>query len=242
MRTLRSRCWPWMLAASRAAARAGRIRPSGRPTPRRAPRTARRRRMGSAARKRQGPSVRRRRHERRCEWTAPTKGRLRRPMADRAADRRAAHALTRVPAPSGGVTVGCDKRFLYGVNYAWKNWVADFGGVTAWGQTGVSQNQSGDHDRPSGHEEQWGRRHSLVDASGARRRRSPVRRERDPDRDGRHARGGHPGRSRPRRPGGGPLQFHDFLLRRLRAERDGQRRDAPRDEPESSRTTPSAPR
>ena len=46
------------------------------------------------------------------------------------------------PAPIAGVTVGCEKRFLYGVNYAWKNWVADFGGVTAWGQTGVSQNQS----------------------------------------------------------------------------------------------------
>jgi hypothetical protein len=46
------------------------------------------------------------------------------------------------PAPNAGVTVGCEKRFLYGVNYAWKNWVADFGGVSAWGQTGVSQNQA----------------------------------------------------------------------------------------------------
>jgi hypothetical protein len=45
-------------------------------------------------------------------------------------------------APNGGVTVGCEKRFLYGVNYAWKTWVADFGGVTAWGQKGVSQNQA----------------------------------------------------------------------------------------------------
>jgi hypothetical protein len=45
------------------------------------------------------------------------------------------------PAPNG-VTIGCEKRFLYGVNYAWKNWVADFGGVTAWGQKGVSQNQT----------------------------------------------------------------------------------------------------
>jgi hypothetical protein len=45
------------------------------------------------------------------------------------------------PAPSG-VTVGCEKRFLYGINYGWKNWVADFGGVTAWGQKGVSQNQA----------------------------------------------------------------------------------------------------
>jgi hypothetical protein len=46
------------------------------------------------------------------------------------------------PAPNGGVIVGCEKRFLYGVNYAWKSWVADFGGVSAWGQSGVSKNQS----------------------------------------------------------------------------------------------------
>jgi hypothetical protein len=46
------------------------------------------------------------------------------------------------PAPNGGLTVGCEKRFLYGVNYAWKNWVADFGGVSAWSQPGVSNNQS----------------------------------------------------------------------------------------------------
>jgi hypothetical protein len=41
-----------------------------------------------------------------------------------------------------GITSGCEKRFLYGVNYAWKNWVADFGGVSAWGETGVSKNES----------------------------------------------------------------------------------------------------
>jgi hypothetical protein len=45
------------------------------------------------------------------------------------------------PAPNG-VTVGCEKRFAYGVNYAWKNWVADFGGVSTWGQKGVSGNQT----------------------------------------------------------------------------------------------------
>src|SRR5579862_7300676 len=43
---------------------------------------------------------------------------------------------------SNGVQLGCEKRFAYGVNYAWKNWVADFGGVAAWGQKGVSQNQA----------------------------------------------------------------------------------------------------
>ncbi len=46
------------------------------------------------------------------------------------------------PAPGGGISFGCEKRFLYGVNYAWKNWVADFGGVVAWGQSGVSGNQA----------------------------------------------------------------------------------------------------
>jgi hypothetical protein len=50
--------------------------------------------------------------------------------------------MDKCPAPNGGVSLGCEKRFLYGVNYAWKNWVADFGGVAAWGQKGVSQNQA----------------------------------------------------------------------------------------------------
>ncbi len=45
------------------------------------------------------------------------------------------------PQPNG-LEVGCETRFLYGVNYAWKNWVADFGGVSVWGQKGVSQNQT----------------------------------------------------------------------------------------------------
>ena len=46
------------------------------------------------------------------------------------------------PAPNAGITFGCEKRFLYGVNYAWKTWAADFGGINAWGQKGVSGNQS----------------------------------------------------------------------------------------------------
>jgi hypothetical protein len=46
------------------------------------------------------------------------------------------------PASKGGVTFGCEKRFLTGVNYAWKTWVADFGGVAAWGETGVAANQA----------------------------------------------------------------------------------------------------
>jgi hypothetical protein len=44
------------------------------------------------------------------------------------------------PAPKAGIAFGCAKRFLLGVNYAWKNWVADFGGVAARG--GVSGNQA----------------------------------------------------------------------------------------------------
>jgi hypothetical protein len=42
------------------------------------------------------------------------------------------------PAPNGGLTIGCNKRFLYGVNYAWHSW-ADFGGYNKAGQeAGVS--------------------------------------------------------------------------------------------------------
>ena len=41
------------------------------------------------------------------------------------------------PAPGGGVTWGCQKRFLYGVNYAWHHFAGDFGGIPAWGQGGV---------------------------------------------------------------------------------------------------------
>jgi hypothetical protein len=46
------------------------------------------------------------------------------------------------PAPNGGVPFGCEKRFVYGVNYAWKNWAADFGGVSAWSSPGVSGNKA----------------------------------------------------------------------------------------------------
>jgi len=42
------------------------------------------------------------------------------------------------PAPSGGVTVGCKKRFMYGVNYAWANFGNDFGGLATWNQPGVA--------------------------------------------------------------------------------------------------------
>jgi hypothetical protein len=42
------------------------------------------------------------------------------------------------PAPRGGVTVGCEKRFMYGVNYAWLNFAGDFGGIAAWNQHGVN--------------------------------------------------------------------------------------------------------
>lgn len=42
------------------------------------------------------------------------------------------------PAPNGGVTWGCKKRFMYGTNWAWLNFGGDFGGVAAWNQVGVS--------------------------------------------------------------------------------------------------------
>lgn len=42
------------------------------------------------------------------------------------------------PAPDGGVTIRCEKRFMYGVNYAWSSFAGDFGGISAWSQQGVS--------------------------------------------------------------------------------------------------------
>jgi hypothetical protein len=42
------------------------------------------------------------------------------------------------PAPSGGITWDCKKRFLYGVNYAWDVFSGDFGGIGPWGQAGVA--------------------------------------------------------------------------------------------------------
>ncbi len=42
------------------------------------------------------------------------------------------------PAGTGAVTVGTDKRFLLGMNYAWADFGADFGGIAGWGQNGVS--------------------------------------------------------------------------------------------------------
>jgi hypothetical protein len=46
------------------------------------------------------------------------------------------------PAPNGGVSVECRQRFMYGINYAWKDFAADFGGIEAWGQGGVSKTRS----------------------------------------------------------------------------------------------------
>jgi hypothetical protein len=42
------------------------------------------------------------------------------------------------PAPKGGITWNCKKRFGYGVNYAWANFAGDFGGISAWSQQGVA--------------------------------------------------------------------------------------------------------
>jgi hypothetical protein len=45
-------------------------------------------------------------------------------------------------ATNGGIWWHGKKRFMYGVNYAWHNFSADFGGIASWGQEGVSQNVS----------------------------------------------------------------------------------------------------
>jgi len=42
------------------------------------------------------------------------------------------------PGGKGGITVDSTKRFLFGVNYAWADFGADFGGIVNWGQSGVS--------------------------------------------------------------------------------------------------------
>jgi len=38
-----------------------------------------------------------------------------------------------------GIQIGCKKRFMYGVNYAWSRYGSDFGGVAAWSAPGVSR-------------------------------------------------------------------------------------------------------
>ncbi|MBN1774335.1 MAG: hypothetical protein JXB32_23950 [Deltaproteobacteria bacterium] len=37
-----------------------------------------------------------------------------------------------------GIAWGCKRRFLYGMNYAWRHFAGDFGGIAAWSQTGVA--------------------------------------------------------------------------------------------------------
>jgi hypothetical protein len=46
------------------------------------------------------------------------------------------------PAPNGGVSVGCKRRFMYGMNYAWQHFGGDFGGIQAWGQHGAATNEA----------------------------------------------------------------------------------------------------
>ncbi len=46
------------------------------------------------------------------------------------------------PAPKGGVTVSCKKRFMYGVNYAWSSFAGDFGGIPSWSQNGVAADKA----------------------------------------------------------------------------------------------------
>jgi len=43
---------------------------------------------------------------------------------------------------ANGLTWECRKRFALGTNWAWHNFAADFGGIAAWNQSGVSQNAS----------------------------------------------------------------------------------------------------
>jgi hypothetical protein len=46
------------------------------------------------------------------------------------------------PAPKGGLTIGCKKRFVYGANFAWKNFACDFGGKASWSMNGVAADKA----------------------------------------------------------------------------------------------------
>lgn len=43
---------------------------------------------------------------------------------------------------ASGIAWGCKRRFVYGVNYAWRHFAGDFGGIAAWGQTGVAADRA----------------------------------------------------------------------------------------------------
>ena len=53
---------------------------------------------------------------------------------------RAAEACADSCAFAGGIDWACKLRFMYGLNYAWHHFGADFGGNTKWNQPGVSNN------------------------------------------------------------------------------------------------------
>ena len=62
-------------------------------------------------------------------------------MRDGAASDAGADAATctdECPASAGGLTWGCKRRFLYGLNYAWLHFGGDFGGIRAFNQGGVA--------------------------------------------------------------------------------------------------------
>jgi hypothetical protein len=42
------------------------------------------------------------------------------------------------PFPAG-VVIGCKRRFALGINYAWRDFGSDFGGLAAWGKQGVAR-------------------------------------------------------------------------------------------------------
>ncbi|MGC4114923.1 MAG: hypothetical protein QM765_10015 [Myxococcales bacterium] len=54
----------------------------------------------------------------------------------------AAPCVDTCPMPTG-VAWECKKRFALGTNWAWRNFGADFGGITSWGQDGVSKDPDG---------------------------------------------------------------------------------------------------
>jgi hypothetical protein len=66
------------------------------------------------------------------------------PPASEAATADAATDLPCVdpcPVPSG-ISWQCGKRFVYGTNFAWLHFGGDFGGIAAWGKSGVSSDSA----------------------------------------------------------------------------------------------------
>ena len=88
-----------------------------------------------------GAEERRRKRERRRERKR-RRGRKRGVGGSAGAGGSGGMCTDQCPAPSGGIEWACKYRFMYGINYAWHSFAADFGGIPQWNQAGVAANVS----------------------------------------------------------------------------------------------------